>query len=77
MNDENDNPLLFWQEHANILPNLSKLARRIFCIPASSAGVERAFSSAGVIISQRRSNIHPSLVNDIILVRSAGSYLKS
>jgi len=68
MEDENDNPLLFWQENANISPNLSKLAKKIFNIPASSAGV---------IISQRRNSIHPSLVNDTILGRSAGSYLKS
>jgi hypothetical protein len=75
-NDENDNPLLFWKEQQNVLPNLSQLAKKIFSIPASSAAVERAFSSAGVIISQRRSNTNPSMVNDIILVRSAATYLK-
>jgi hypothetical protein len=75
-NNENDNPLLFRKEQQNVLPNLSKLAKKIFCIPASSAAVERAFSSAGVIISQRRSNISPSIVHDIILVRSAVAYLK-
>jgi hypothetical protein len=69
--DENDNPLLFWKEQQHLLPNLSKLAKKTFCIPASSAAVERAFSSAGVIISQRRANINPSTVNDMILVRSA------
>ena len=54
----------------------SELAKKIFCIPASSAAVERAFSSAGVIITQRRNSISPSLVNDIILVRSAATYFK-
>ena len=57
INDENDDPLVFWHEQESVSPNLSKLAKKIFCIPASSAAVERAFSSAGVIISQRRSNI--------------------
>jgi hypothetical protein len=70
-NEENDNPLLFWNEQQHLLPNLSKLAKKIFCIPASSATVERAFSSAGVIISHRRTSINPSTVNDMILVRSA------
>jgi hypothetical protein len=70
-NDENDNPLLFWKEQRHLLPNLSILAKKTFCIPASSAAVERTFSSAGVVISQRRTNINPSTVNDIILVRSA------
>ncbi len=76
-NDENENPLLFWKEREILLPNLSKLAKKIFCIPASSAAVERAFSSAGVVISQRRTNINPSMVNDIILVRSAAIRSKS
>ncbi|CAF0844168.1 unnamed protein product [Adineta steineri] len=77
INNEDDDPLIFWQEQESILPNLSKLAKRIFCIPASSAAVERTFSSAGNIISQRRSSLNPSLVNDMILVRSASSYLNA
>jgi hypothetical protein len=76
-NNENDDPLLFWKEQNHILPNLSKLAKKIFCIRSSSAQVERAFSSAGVVISQRRTNINPSMVNDIILVRSTAAHSKS
>lgn len=75
--NENENPLDFWKEQENVLPNLSKLAKKIFCVPASSAAVERAFSSAGVIITQRRSNISPAIVNDIILVRSAACHLQN
>ncbi|CAF2801081.1 unnamed protein product [Rotaria sp. Silwood2] len=77
LNDDIDNPLLFWKEQEHVLPNMSRLAKQVFSIPASSAAVERAFSSAGVIISQRRTNINPSTVNDIILVRSAADYLKT
>ncbi|CAF1552071.1 unnamed protein product, partial [Rotaria sordida] len=58
--DDIDNPLLFWKEQEHVLPNMSRLAKQIFSIPASSAAVERAFSSAGIIISQRRTNINPS-----------------
>jgi hypothetical protein len=76
-NDENENPILFWKEQELLLPNLSKLAKKIYCIPASSAAVERAFSSAGFVISQRRTNLNPSTVNDIILVRSAAIHSKS
>lgn len=72
-----DNPLLFWKEHQLIMPNLSKLAKKIFNIPASSAAVERSFSAAGFIISSRRTNLNPSTVNDMMLVRSAAVYLKS
>lgn len=75
--NEYENPLLFWKEQQHVLPHLSQLAKKIFSIPASSAGVERAFSSAGVIVNQRRTNINPSTVNDIILLRSAAAYLKT
>jgi hypothetical protein len=68
-----DNPLLFWKEQQHLLPNLSKLARKTFSVPASSAAVERTFSSAGVVLSQRRTSINPSTVNDIILIRSSTS----
>ncbi|CAF1594607.1 unnamed protein product [Rotaria sp. Silwood1] len=77
LNEDIDNPLLFWKEQEHVLPNMSRLAKQIFAIPASSAAVERAFSSAGIVVSQRRTNISPSTVNDIILVRSAAAYLKT
>ncbi|CAM4766600.1 unnamed protein product, partial [Rotaria magnacalcarata] len=51
--DNSDNPLLFWKEQEQLLPNMSKLAKKN-SIPASSATVERSFSSAGVIISHVR-----------------------
>jgi hypothetical protein len=54
----------------------SKLAQKIFCLRPYSAAVVRAFRSAGVIVSQRKSNISPMMVNGIILIRSAVTYLK-
>ena len=72
--NDNDNPLLFWKGQKDILPAMSKLAKQIFCISVSSAAVERAFSSTGVIISQRRTNINPSTMNDILLIRSATAF---
>lgn len=71
--NDNADPLIFWKDQEQVFPNLSILARTIFCIPASSAAVERSFSSAGNIISQRRTSISPSTVNDMILVRSAAT----
>lgn len=74
--EEHDNPLLFWKEHEVPMPNLSKLSKKIFCIPASAAAVERSFSAAGYIISQRRSNLNPSMVNDMMVVQSAAIHSK-
>ncbi|CAF4932680.1 unnamed protein product [Rotaria sp. Silwood1] len=77
LNDDINNPLLFGKEQEHVLLNMSRLAKQIFSIPASSAAVERAFSSAGIVVSQRRTNINPSTVNDIILIRSTAPYLKT
>ncbi|CAF4456427.1 unnamed protein product [Rotaria sp. Silwood2] len=65
-----ENPLLFWQQHELTFPYLSKLARKLFCIPCTSAAVEREFSAAGQIVTQRRCNLEPTTVNDILFLRS-------
>jgi hypothetical protein len=66
------NPLEFWQQsqHHQSFPNLSRLARQYFSIPCSSAAVERQFSAAGMIINQRRANMDPSTLNNVIFLRS-------
>ncbi len=53
-----------------------EISEKKICIRVSSAAVEHAFSSAGVVISQRRTSINPSTVNDILLVRSAAVHSK-
>ncbi|CAF4547775.1 unnamed protein product, partial [Rotaria sp. Silwood2] len=65
-----NNPLDFWKTVSEKFPLLSKLAKRIHSIPATSTGVERQFSSAGLIINQRRTNINPEQVDNILLIRS-------
>jgi hypothetical protein len=64
------NPLPFWQCHQENLPNLAKLARRLYSIPATSAGVERQFSAAGIVINERRCSLNPETVEEVMLVRS-------
>jgi hypothetical protein len=66
------NPLSFWrQQHIQLaFPTLYRLAKRTFAVPCSSAAVERQFSAAGQIVTQRRSNLDPSTVNNLIFLRS-------
>ncbi|CAF3139609.1 unnamed protein product [Rotaria sp. Silwood2] len=66
-----DNPLVFWKFHQKNLPLLSKLARMIHCIPATTATVEREFSGGGLVMSERRSSINPQNLNNILFLRSA------
>ena len=58
-NDDCDknNPLKWWKDHQTAYPILSKLARKVLCIPATSAPAERLFSVTGVILYQRRARI--------------------
>lgn len=46
----NSNPLCFWSEHKEKYPRLSRLARSILSIPATSASVDRKFFGAGHVI---------------------------
>ena len=51
-----------------------RLARWIFSIPATSTNVERQFSGAGLIIQERRTNLNPEQLNNILLIRSMEKY---
>ncbi|CAF4379067.1 unnamed protein product, partial [Rotaria magnacalcarata] len=70
--EQYSNPLDFWKKKDTQLafPNLFQLAKRYFSIPCSSSAVERQFSATGQIITQRRANLDPATVNDIIFLRS-------
>lgn len=51
--------LEFWKKNKLIFPNLSKIAQKIFSIPASSAPCERINKAAKIITSEKRSNLLP------------------
>ena len=63
--------LQWWMLHQTEYPALSVIARRVFCVMATSAPSERNFSLAGIVVSERRSALNPSSVNDILVVNSA------
>ena len=73
--EEYTDPLSFWrQQHIQLAFSiLYRLAKRTFVVPCSSAAVERQFSAAGQIVTQRRSNLDPSTVNNFIFLRSIGN----
>ena len=62
------NPLDWWRMNAGLFPALSVIARRTLCIPATSAPSERLFSSAGSVVSPKRTKLDPHLTADMILL---------
>lgn len=64
------NPAVWWNERKVDFPNLGPLAIAVHGIPASSTPAERCFSISNAIITERRSNINPSTVEDILIIRS-------
>ncbi len=67
---QNEDPLPWWKTHNSQLKKLSILARQLFSIPATSASVERQFSSAGIIFNDRRTRLTGENLENIILIRS-------
>ena len=68
MKEYSFNVLKFWQSNADEFPCLSKLARETHSIPATSAGVERQFSIAGLTLSERRNSLDPEQLDNIICI---------
>ncbi|KAF7174239.1 hypothetical protein CNMCM6106_008367 [Aspergillus hiratsukae] len=62
-------PLTFWREKQQQLPTLASVARDIFSIPATGAGVERLFNSARDICHYRRGSLNATTIQDIMMFR--------
>jgi len=68
-----DNVLEWWESQQQTYPTLSRLARVILAIPATSAPSERVFSLAGLTINARRSSLAPSSVDKVLFVHENSS----
>lgn len=62
-------PLKWWSFHCLQFPLLSALARRVLCIPATSASSERIFSEAGLVVSKKRTNLRSDNVKELIFLK--------
>jgi hypothetical protein len=62
------NPLVWWKLNETRFPHLARLARKILCIPATSASSERVFSTAGLTITQARASLKPENASSLIFL---------
>ena len=67
----------WWQKSKNQFPPLSKLARFLFAIPSTSAAIERSWSSAGLIITSKRSQLSANNFRNLIFVHENYDFVKN
>lgn len=63
-------PVVWWFERKRDFPKLSRLAIAVHGIPASSTPAERSFSISEGIITDKRMNIDPMAVENLLIIRS-------
>jgi len=63
--------LSFFQNHALRYPTLARVARDYLAIQGSAVKCERAFSSSGQTITDRRNSLHPQTVGALQILKSA------
>lgn len=63
-----DDVLDFWKKFADHYPNLSAIARALFCVQATTSTAESSFSFAGSVIRSRRATIDPFRVEKVLFI---------
>jgi hypothetical protein len=58
----------FWRRKAAIYPEMAWLMRKVLGVMPTQVQCERAFSTAGWVVSARRNRLAPSVVNHIVQI---------
>ncbi|GAU87462.1 hypothetical protein RvY_00297 [Ramazzottius varieornatus] len=67
---EDQDVLSFWTEKENDFPRLKCYALRILSVSATSTPSERLFSRSGTAVSEKRKNLAPQTLSDLMVVQS-------
>ncbi|CAF4219378.1 unnamed protein product [Rotaria sordida] len=67
--DKDMNILIYWKNNKSSYSTLAKIAKRILSIPATNTSVERLFSDSGNTITNRRTRLQTSKVNQLLFIR--------
>ncbi|XP_073727136.1 uncharacterized protein [Misgurnus anguillicaudatus] len=59
----------FWQQHKVKFPALYQLAPQVFCIPATSAPIERVFSHGGILMRPHRARLSSTMLSNLMLLK--------
>lgn len=66
--NSDDDPLLWWRNHKELFPVLARLARKYLAIPATSAPVERVWSTAGNVLTKKRARLSDEMLNNVVFL---------
>lgn len=67
--DKDMNILVYWNNNQSTYPILASIARRVLSIPATNTTIERLFSISGNTVTNRRTRLQTSKVNQLLFVR--------
>jgi hypothetical protein len=67
--DNNMNVLTYLSLSKSLYPNLCRIAKRIFSIPATNTSVERLFSHSGNTIPNHRTRLDADKVNNLLCIK--------
>lgn len=70
LTDDHFDPLQWWRANHIFFPRLAKIAKRVFCVTATSTPSERVFSSCGNLVSKKRAMLKPETVDKLIFLHS-------
>ena len=60
------NPLIWWKGVNGMYPQLFRMAKDTFAVPATGSGVEREFSISGILVSKTRNRLDPMTISDLM-----------
>lgn len=61
-------PLEWWKSHEKKYPLIAQIAKKYLCIPATSVSSERCFSTAGNVVTPKRSCLSTENVNLLVFL---------
>ena len=64
-----DCPLMWWKTNKTRFPVLSKLARKYLAVPATSTPSERLFSEAGNVMTIKRTQLAPNMLENLVFCK--------
>jgi hypothetical protein len=64
-------PLMWWKQHVQEFPLLSRMVSQHLAVPATSASPERLFSSVGLVKSDLRGSLLDTTLIDVMWAKQA------